>query len=403
MDLLNVTGEPFSDTTIEDYQFHTYQPYNSGALNYNDEVRISVQDLDAYTLPCNSLLYIEGKILTDQNKVPTKFQFINNGIAYLFRELRYELNGVVTDSVRNVGLVSTLKNYLLLNENESKLMENGGWIPKDNDKLLIDDKGNFNVCIPLKLWSGFFEDYRRIIMNMRQELVLIREKDDIDAVIATDDTEKPKIQITKLYWNVPHITPSINEQLRLNKIVRNSTELPIKFRSWELIKYPTLNDSSRHTWSVKTSTQLENPRHIIVAFQDARKGQILKDMSKFNHCYLTNIRVFLNSERFPYQDLNLDFDSNRFASLYEIFANFQESYYHIQTNQPIFNPKEFKDKAPIIHIDCSHQKEIIQSGSLVLRIEFETSKSTGNNVSAYCLILHEREFYYNPLNKIVRQ
>ncbi|XP_074041599.1 uncharacterized protein [Leptinotarsa decemlineata] len=229
MDLLNVTGEPFSNTTIEDYQFHTYQPYNSGALNYNDEVRISVQDLEAYTLPCNSLIYIEGKILTDQNKVPTKFQFINNGIAYLFRELRYELNGVVIDSVRNVGLVSTLKNYLSLNENESKLMENGGWFPKDNDELLLDDKGNFNVCIPLKLWSGFFEDYRRIIMNMRQELVLIREKDDIDAVIATDDTEKPKIQITKLCWNVPHITPSINEQLRLNKIVRNSTELPIAF------------------------------------------------------------------------------------------------------------------------------------------------------------------------------
>ncbi|XP_050516115.1 uncharacterized protein LOC126891409 [Diabrotica virgifera virgifera] len=401
MEILHVLGQPFSDTTIEAYQYHTYQPYTSN-LNYNDEIRINIQDLDAYTLPCNSYIYIEGKMLTDDNKVPTKFQFINNGISYLFRELRYELNGVTIDSVRNIGLISTLKNYLSLNENQSKLLQNAGWFPKE-DKLKIDTHGNFNVCIPLKIWSGFFEDFQKIIINMRQELVLIREKDDIDAIIATDETEKPKIEINKLYWNVPHILPNISEQLRLNKIVRSNTELPIKFRSWELIEYPTLNNSTRHTWPVKTTTKLESPRHIVVAFHDGRKGKMLKDMSKFDHCNLTNIRMFLNSERYPYQDLNLDFDSNRFATLYEMFANFQESYYHLQTNQPIFNPEEFKNNAPIVHTDCSRQKEIIQSGSVVLRIEFETSKSVGNNVSAYCLILHEKEFSYNPLTKIVRQ
>uniref|UniRef100_A0A6P7HBI7 Uncharacterized protein LOC114348729 n=1 Tax=Diabrotica virgifera virgifera TaxID=50390 RepID=A0A6P7HBI7_DIAVI len=285
-------GQPFSDTTIEDYQYHTYQPYTSN-LNYNDEIRIPIQDLDAYTLPCNSYIYIEGKMLTDDNKVPTKFQFINNGISYLFRELRYELNGVIIDSVRNIGLISTLKNYLSLNENQSKLLQNAGWFPKE-DKLKLDTHGNFNVCIPLKIWSGFFEDCQKIIINMRQELVLIREKDDIDAIIATDETEKPKIEINKLYWNVPHILPNISEQLRLNKIVRSNTELPIKFRSWELIEYPTLNNSTRHTWPVKTTTKLESPRHIVVAFHDGRKGKMLKDMSKVDHCNLTNIRMFLN-------------------------------------------------------------------------------------------------------------
>ncbi|XP_050516112.1 uncharacterized protein LOC126890974 [Diabrotica virgifera virgifera] len=228
MEILHVSGQPFSDTTIEAYQYHTYQPYTSN-LNYNDEIRINIQDLDAYTLPCNSYIYIEGKMLTDDNKVPTKFQFINNGISYLFRELRYELNGVTIDSVRNIGLISTLKNYLSLNENQSKLLQNAGWFPKE-DKLKIDTHGNFNVCIPLKIWSGFFEDFQKIIINMRQELVLIREKDDIDAIIATDETETPKIEINKLYWNVPHILPNISEQLRLNKIVRSNTELPIKFR-----------------------------------------------------------------------------------------------------------------------------------------------------------------------------
>lgn len=108
MEALHVTGQPFNDTTIEEFQFHSYQPSITGNINYNDEVRISINELDAFTFPANSYLYIEGKMLTDAGAVPKKLHFINNGIAFLFRELRYELNGVVIDSVRNVGLVSTI-------------------------------------------------------------------------------------------------------------------------------------------------------------------------------------------------------------------------------------------------------------------------------------------------------
>ncbi|CAH1100670.1 unnamed protein product [Psylliodes chrysocephalus] len=122
MAVLYVTGQPFNDTTIDDYQFYTYQPFITGKLNYNDEIRIPIQDLDAYTLPSKSYLYIEEKLLTDAGKVPTKLQFINNAVAFLFRELRYELNSIVIDYVRDIGLVSTMKNYLSLNENESVRM-----------------------------------------------------------------------------------------------------------------------------------------------------------------------------------------------------------------------------------------------------------------------------------------
>ncbi|XP_050509170.1 uncharacterized protein LOC126886340 [Diabrotica virgifera virgifera] len=403
MDILSVQNEPFSDISIECFQYHTYLPYNSAALLYNDEIKIPIQDLEALTLPSNSYIYIEGQILTDKDAVPTKLKFINNAIAYLFREIRYEMNGVTLDSVRNLGLVSTLKNYLSLNDNTSKLLINAGWCPQEKDKILIDTKGNFNVFIPLKLWLGIFEDFNKVVLGSRQELILIREKDDLDAVIASDETENPKIKLSKISWHVPHITPSIPQQLILNKIINSNIELPIKFRSWELIEYPVLPNSTRHTWPVKTTTKLESPRHVIIAFQNNRKGNLLKDMSQFDHCNLRNIRVFLNSNRFPYNDLELDFESNRFATLYEMFANFQESYYHLTSNQPLLTPQEFKTMAPIIYIDASRQPEIIQSGSVTMRIEFETTQPIGTNISAYCLILHEKEFYYNPLTKIVRQ
>ncbi|XP_072377619.1 uncharacterized protein [Diabrotica undecimpunctata] len=166
MEILHVTGQPFNDNTIEEYQFHTYQPYIPGKLGYNDEIRIPIQDLDAFTYPGNSYLYIEGRLLTHDNNIPKKLKFINNSIAFMFRELRYELNGVVVDSVRDVGLVSSIKNYLSLNKNQSLQLENAGWFPKmsrmetnnevPKNSVLVDSNGNFNVCIPLRLLSGFF-------------------------------------------------------------------------------------------------------------------------------------------------------------------------------------------------------------------------------------------------------
>ncbi|XP_050516367.1 uncharacterized protein LOC126891229 [Diabrotica virgifera virgifera] len=359
MEILHVTGQSFNDNTIEEYQFHTYQPYIPGKLGYNDEIRIPIQDLDSFTYPANSYLHIEGRLLTHDNKVITKLKFINNAIAYLFGEIRFELNGVVIDSVCDVGLVSSIKNYLSLNESQSLQLENSGWFPKrgrletnnevPKDSVLVDSNGNFNVCIPLRLLSGFFKDFRKIIMNLKMQLLLIRSNDDIDAVVSEDESERPKIDINKLYWEVPHVTPSIRKTLRLNKISHTNQELPIKFRSWQMIEYP-----------VRTSTKMETPRHIIVAFQNNRKSKLTKDMSKFDHCNLKNIKVFLNSERYPYNDLQIDFKTNRFAKLYEMFANFQESYYHMVLNQPICNPHDFKMIAPLIHIDCSRQKEIIQ-------------------------------------------
>lgn len=405
MELLNITSQPFSDTSIEHYQFHNYQPFIPGNINYNDEVRIIIQEIDAYTAPCNSFLYIEGKLLKDDNTVPKKLEFINNALAFLFREIRFELNGVVIDSVRNVGLVSTIKNYLSLSENDSILLQNAGWFPKrkSGDKILVDAEGTFNACIPLNLFAGFFEDFRKIIINMRQELVLIRSSNDLDCVVSTDDSEKPKIEIQKLFWKVPHVTLSLQEQLRMNKITTKNIELPITFRSWELIEYPSLSASTLHTWPVKTTTKVETPRHVIVGFQKDRKNNVKADMSHFDHCDLKNIRIFLNSERYPYNDLFLDLKHNKYASFYELFSNFQSSYYTRKVNQPIFSPKDFLKTAPLAHIDCSRQREAIQGGSIVMRIEFETDSLTTSNTTAYCLILHEKYFTYNPLTKIVKQ
>lgn len=398
MSILNVTQAPLVDNSITDMEYHTYQPFINAKFDYNDEIRIGIQELDAYTLPSQSMLYLEGGLTKSDGSKADSLKLINNAFAFLFREIRYELNGVVIDSVRNVGLTSTLKGYLSYNENESLRLQNAGWFPKEST---ISDSGKFNVCIPLAMWMGFFEDYNKIILNMKQELVLIRSNSDLDAVTSSTE-EQPKITIDKIQWRVPHVSVDIPQQLALTKLLNTNIDIPIYFRSWELIEYPILSETTRHTWPVKTTTKLETPRHVLIAFQTAKKNKITSNMSTFDHCRLSNIRVFLNSDRFPYNDLYLDFDNNKFATLYDMFAKFRSAYYHTE-NEPLFAPKDFKVIAPITHIDCSKQKESMQSASVVMRIEFETSQNIPSNTAAYCLILHDRVFSYNPLTKIVKQ
>lgn len=183
--ILNVGERALFDNSIVNAEKHTHQPYASTTLNNNDEIRIPIQQQDVYTLPWNSLLYIEGQLLeTKNNKVPTTAKLINNGISFLFDEIRYEIGGVVIDRVRNPGITSTMKSYVSYNTNESLRLQNAAWSPLENisSTLVNTANGHFNVCIPLRMLLGFAEDFRKIILNLRQELVLIRSNSDINAI-----------------------------------------------------------------------------------------------------------------------------------------------------------------------------------------------------------------------------
>jgi len=77
-----------------------------------------------------------------------------------------------------------------------------------------------------------------------------------------------------------------------------------------------LSSTTKHSWTIKTSTQLEKPRYVIFTLQTNRKNNMITHKIYFDNCKLTNVKLYLNSEFFPYDDLNLDFDKRRTAILY---------------------------------------------------------------------------------------
>lgn len=82
-----------------------------------------------------------------------------------------------------------------------------------------------------------------------------------------------------------------------------------------------------HSWAIKTTTQLEKPRYVIFALQTARRNVPTENASQFDDCAISNIKLYLNSEFYPYDDMNLDFDNKKYVILYEMYSKFRKSYY----------------------------------------------------------------------------
>lgn len=396
-DLLKISSGVSYDNSIVKKEFHSYSPFLNSYGN-SDEIRISIQHQDLILLPCESFIYIEGAVYkSDDGTVSATAKLGNNAMAYLFDEIRYELNGVEIDRNRNAGFTSTIKNYISLHADESKMLLNAGWSPSAPITL---QSGQFNFCIPLNMLLGFAEDYQKIIPNAKHELILVRARSDDNVLMSPTDTVT--VKILKLKWKIPHITLADEEKLTLYKLIENNQPIKMSFRSWDMYEYPVLPETSQHTWTVKTSNQLEKPRYVILALQTDRRNQKGKDASNFDHCKLTDIKVHLNSISFPYDDLDLKFDQDRFALLYDMYCKFQSAYY-TRKEQPLLSPNEFKNNAPIIVIDCAHQNESIKSGPVDVRLEFKLSGNIPANTSAFCLLLHDQIVEHRPLTNEVRK
>lgn len=396
-EVLNISEIPSYDESISNKSFHTYHPFIE-SYNNSDTIRICIQNQDLVLLPSESVLYVEGSLHNKEKKADDVLQLNNNCVPFMFDEIRYELNGIEIDRSRNVGITTALKNYISLNSNESSSLLNAGWSLKEENLSAIEQ---FNFCVPLKRLLGFAEDFRKVIPNAKHELILIRANTDNNAVKTS--LLNYSLNISKITWKVPHILLSDNERLNMYTIIQSLKPLQIAFRSWDLFEYPNVPKSTHTIWRIKTANQLEKPRFIIFALQVNKVNNLGQNPSKFDHCQLSNFKAYLNSEYYPYENLNISYNENRYSWLYHMYSMFQESYYGCNS-LPLLDSEKFKSLAPIIVIDCSHQNENIKTGPVDVKIEFETSANgIQDNTTAYCLLLHERRIEYFPLSGDVRK
>lgn len=296
--ILDINSVVRSDESITGIQYHSYSPYTT-TFKYNDEIRIVLQQQDLYTLPSESYIYIEGEIrrknATDNTATPA---LVNFATAHLFSDIRYEINGFEIDRCKNAGITGLMKGYASLSPSDVCAATTSGFLAASVETAV---PGVFEYRVPLKLLLGFAEDYKRIIMHAKQELILVRNRNDINCFVGANDNLK--IDINKIQWKVPHVQVSDHSKLMLLKTVERKHPIPLAFRSWDLYEYPALPATDKHMWAIKTSNNLNKPRYVIVGFQTGRDRVIANSSADFDHCNISDVKVHLNSESFPYENI----------------------------------------------------------------------------------------------------
>ena len=152
------------------------------------------------------------------------------------------------------------------------IIENAGWLGVEETQKLTNDDGYFDLSIPLCMILGFAEDYRKILVNVKHELILTRSRNDINAIIQTAEAnntyEEFKTELAKVEWLMPFVFLSDKHKIPLFNYIEKNRPVVMSYRSWEFYEYPLLPSSPKHVWAVKTSNQLEKPRLIILALKN---------------------------------------------------------------------------------------------------------------------------------------
>ena len=426
-DILQITEDIPVDDSIYEYEYKEYNPIagNVGDLNRGSIV-IVIESQDIYTHPAESFLIVEGELIKNDGTrylVDDEVALINNGIMYLFSDVRYHLASHEIEVLQNPGHATTILGMLKFPDDFSKSQGlNQCWIkdtgagdadPGDNGNegfrlrrnYIInmpegDNKGKFNFKIPLKYFFGFCEDYRKIIYGMQQKLTLTRTGDD-NAILRRNATAggaaaAGKVNLTKISWFMPHVIPSDAYRLQLDKIIERKEKIPVGYRMLQCDNIP-VSQGTPFTWRLGVKSSPDIPRFIIVGFQTNRNNDQTTNPAIFNHCKVRNIYVTLNAKRYPDIDYENDFTINRFSRIYGDAAMFRKKFYNMDelvSNHNI-NPVDYKNLYPLFVFDVTKQSEKLKTSvsDIHIKASFDDNNPPANTI-AYAVIISDRLFHF---------
>ena len=95
-DILKFTDSPIIDESIEEYEYHEYEPITGTSHNNDGDIRISIESQDVLTHPSESEKYLifEGRIMKDDITAyanAAEVALTINAIMHLFSRIEYHL------------------------------------------------------------------------------------------------------------------------------------------------------------------------------------------------------------------------------------------------------------------------------------------------------------------------
>ena len=419
-DILQITEDIPVDDSIYDYEYKEYNPIAGAPLNRGSIV-ITIESQDIYTHPAESFLIVEGKLVKNADggvyDADTLITLINNGIMYLFSDVRYHLASHEIEVLQNPGHATTILGMLKFPDDFSKSQGlNQCWIKDTGEGNTVVDgdnpnegfklrrnyiinmpaaRGNFCFKIPLKHFLGFCEDYKKILYGMQQRLTLTRTGDD-NAIFRDNGVDPGKVDIQRIRWFMPHVIPSDAYRLQLDKIIEKKEKIPVGYRMLQCDN--TSITGTEFTWRLGVKSSPDIPRFIIVGFQIGRNNNQEQNPARFDNCDIGNIYVTLNAKRYPDTDYDINFNENRFCRIYGDSSTFRKKFYNMDelvSNHNI-NPVDYKNLYPIFVFDVTKQSQKLKTAvsDIHVKMRFNTNPALVGDVMAYAVIISDRLFHF---------
>ena len=428
-DILQITEDIPVDDSIYEYEYKEYNPITGTDLNRGSIV-ITIESQDIYTHPAESFLVIEGQLIKEAPVPPAaveyvnddKIALINNGLMYLFSDVRYHLASHEIEVLQNPGHATTMLGLLKYPDDFTKSQGlNQVWAPDTGEGTAIDrnegfklrrdyiinmvegagNKGKFNFKIPLKHFLGFCEDYKKILYGMQQRLTLTRTGNN-NAILRGQNAAGnaalviAKIELNKISWFMPHVIPSDAYRLQLDKIIEKKEKIPVGYRMLQCDNIPVVGGTG-FTWRLGVKSSPDIPRFIIVGFQTGKNNDQTTNPALFDHCEVRNIYVTLNAKRYPDIDYENDFLINKFSRIYGDASTFRKKIYNMDeliSNSSI-RPDNYKTLFPLFVFDVTKQSEKLKTSvsDIHIKASFNNNNPPANTI-AYAVIISDRLFHF---------
>ena len=428
--ILGITDPILKDDSIDKYEEFAYEPIVGANKNTpGQDIRITIETQDIFTHPSESYLIITGQLL-QVNGTPYAFanpvSLANNGIMHLFKRIRYELSGQEIENIINVGQATTMLGLLKYPDDFSKSKGlNQLWYKDTKNTAVLDpananfnagfkirhdyifgntdgvaaNVGKFSFRIPLKHIFGFCEDYDKIVYGLKHTLTLTRDNDNtaIFKAIVNDaggnDTLFGRVNLDKIIWFMPHVTPADEDKMKLYKIIERKEKIPVGYRMIQCdnASIPPGNINS-FSWRLAVKSSPEVPRFIIIGFQQNGINNQTTNPSTFANLNVSNIYVMLNSTRYPATDYDINFGIQQFSRVYGDVADFRSKFYNMDEliSNPNINPSDYKGLYSLFLFDVSKQSEKLKYSTTDIQVKIFFRGDVPNNVQVYGVIISDR-------------
>lgn len=409
-EILQLNEKPSVDDSIKSYEYVEYNPIIGTQLNNAGVITITIENHDEFLHPHRSAILIEGNLVKEDNAVYADADLVsltNDGLLFLFSNIKYSLSGQEIESVNNPGHASSILGMLKYSPD---FIRGSGlsqcWVPdtgataadvntgfkKRHDYIIeqSEPKGSFSFLIPLEHFFGFCEDYTKSMYGFRHTLKLVRKSDN-DAIFRAAGAAAGKCVLSKVSWLMPRVQPNDVKKVALYKQIQDNNFFEAAFRQRQCDTF-TVPQTTETSWRVGVRTAPEKPCYIIIAMQTGKADNQVTNPAIFDHCNVKQMNVVLNTTRYPEMDMPTNFTTLQYSQQYKALDDFASKYYGLDklvTNSTV-DVSSYKTLFPIYVFDVSKQSERLSTGIVDITVKMQFHENVPANTQAFAVVISHR-------------